>query len=653
MRVPMPRDLPLGNGRLLALFDGAYRLREWHYPSIGAENHLLGRACRTGIILDGAAFWFDAPDWNLDLRFEPDTSVTCVTALHDGLGIRIECTDAIDPVRPLVMREFRVHDLRGADRSVRIVLHHDFALLENDLGDTARALADDGFRGVHHYKRRRHFLAVADAPDSDVRASVNARRAHDGRGARAPIDDFAEPESNAVAHGSVDSVMTVRAAKMGTSTPSARVFLAMGTDLAGAREEIRRVRVDEGVEAFLRRCRAHGAASASSADARLADVPSDIATAARRALLVIRTQIDAEGGILAANDSDILDFGRDHYSYVWPRDGALVAYALAEAGDADGARRFFEWSAPLLEAEGCFLQKYNADGSTASTWHPSVRDGRPVLPIQEDETALWVWALAKYVERFGDAPWIAAIGTAVDAACGFFLRHRDPVTHLPLPSWDLWEERWGTHAWTVGSVWGGLMGGAELARLRGRDADAARMEDAATAMKAAMKEWLWHNDLGRYVRLGHRQADGYWHDVTVDAALAGLWLFGMHAPTDPEMISTMNAVEKTLHVKPSGGLARYEDDYYHQVVKGDPEIPGNPWLITTLWIARWRLALGGPEHRGHALDAVRWCLDRGTRSGMLPEQVHPSTRAPLSVSPLTWSHAELLLTALAVGRESR
>ena len=51
-----------------------------------------------------------------------------------------------------------------------------------------------------------------------------------------------------------------------------------------------------------------------------------------RSLLVLRTQIDNGGAIVAANDSDIMQFSRDTYSYVWPRDGALVADSLDLAG---------------------------------------------------------------------------------------------------------------------------------------------------------------------------------------------------------------------------------------------------------------------------------------------------------------------------------
>ncbi len=41
-------------------------------------------------------------------------------------------------------------------------------------------------------------------------------------------------------------------------------------------------------------------------------------------------------------------------------------------------------------------------------------------------------------------------------------------------------------------------------------------------------------------------------------------------------------------------------------------------------------------------ETLEWVLARALRSGALAEQVHPLTGAPLSVSPLTWSHATLV-----------
>ncbi len=69
--------------------------------------------------------------------------------------------------------------------------------------------------------------------------------------------------------------------------------------------------------------------------------------------------------------------------------------------------------------------------------------------------------------------------------------------------------------------------------------------------------------------------------------------------------------------------------------------PGNPWIITTLWLAQHE-ALSGRSER--ARELLRWALDRAHSSGLLPEQIHPENGEALSVSPLTWSHAEVLKT---------
>ena len=54
----------------------------------------------------------------------------------------------------------------------------------------------------------------------------------------------------------------------------------------------------------------------------LADLPTPLQRLYCRSLLVIRTQIDHDGAVIAANDADVLQFGRDTSSYMWPRDGA-------------------------------------------------------------------------------------------------------------------------------------------------------------------------------------------------------------------------------------------------------------------------------------------------------------------------------------------
>ena len=43
-----------------------------------------------------------------------------------------------------------------------------------------------------------------------------------------------------------------------------------------------------------------------------------------------------------------------------------------------------------------------------------------------------------------------------------------------------------------------------------------------------------------------------------------------------------------------------------------------------------------------AIPPLQWAARHALPSGVLAEQIHPLTGAPLSVSPLTWSHATVV-----------
>ncbi|MFM8552151.1 MAG: glycoside hydrolase family 15 protein, partial [Nitrospiraceae bacterium] len=83
----------------------------------------------------------------------------------------------------------------------------------------------------------------------------------------------------------------------------------------------------------------------------------------------------------------------------------------------------------------------------------------------------------------------------------------------------------------------------------------------------------------------------------------------------------------------------------HQQSRDVANVPGNPWFICTLWLAQWTIATAVKrEDLKPAADILMWCAKHGLASGVLAEQVHPETHAPLSVSPLTWSHATFVAT---------
>ena len=112
--------------------------------------------------------------------------------------------------------------------------------------------------------------------------------------------------------------------------------------------------------------------------------------------------------------------------------------------------------------------------------------------------------------------------------------------------------------------------------------------------------------------------------------------------------STMAAVREQLWVPTvHGGCARYTNDAY-QRLPTTVAVPGNPWIICTLWLAQYEIAVAeSVEALARALPYLEWVAARALPSGVLPEQADPSTGAPQSVMPLIWSHAEFVGT---VGR---
>src|SRR5579871_4151638 len=65
----MPRDLPIGNGKLLVTFDGHFRIRDIYYPHVGSENQTAGHINRIGVWVDGEFAWLDNQAWERSLRY--------------------------------------------------------------------------------------------------------------------------------------------------------------------------------------------------------------------------------------------------------------------------------------------------------------------------------------------------------------------------------------------------------------------------------------------------------------------------------------------------------------------------------------------------------------------------------------------------------
>ncbi len=67
--------------------------------------------------------------------------------------------------------------------------------------------------------------------------------------------------------------------------------------------------------------------------------------------------------------------------------------------------------------------------------------------------------------------------------------------------------------------------------------------------------------------------------------------------------------------------------------------------MCTLWLAQWYIkAAKGRSDLAKAKEILLWTKKHALPSGMLAEQLDPIDGRPVSVSPLTWSHAAFVET---------
>ncbi len=644
----MPRDLPIGNGGLLIGFDLSYELRDIYYPNVGQENHTMGYPCRTGIWVEGQFAWFTDREWQRRMEYGKETLVTEVTMYHPRLNVTLFCQDTVDFNRPILVRRCHVTNHADQPREVRVFYHYDFHISGNGVGDTV--YFDPFTNALIFYKDDRYFLAGGTANGIPGITSW-ATGVKELRGAEGTWRDAEDGVlgRNMIAQGAIDGTVALHHRDIPANGSGVFIHWLIAGMSHEDVEKLNEETVRRGPEAFLKRTRDFWRSWVNKDDTNFGNLPARLQTIYKRSLLTIRTQTDADGAIVAANDSDITKDSADTYSYVWPRDGALVSMALDSAGYSHLSRRFYEFCQRIMEKNGYFLHKYTPRGRLASSWHPwADATGRMQLPIQEDSTGLVIAGLWHHYRKARDVEFVATMYRGlIKTAADFLLSYSDPNTGLPQPSHDLWEERYGVSAFGISTVWAGLQAAANFTDLFNERDLSQTYRAAADEMKAAARAHMIDPDRGRFVRMISVDASGALkQDPTLDASQAALFVFDMFAPDDPAIVATMRAIEEELWVKtPIGGVARYHNDYYHQVRHDVETVPGNPWFICTLWLAEWYIACARTmDDLERPLQLLNWVADHALASGVLAEQLHPETGAPLSVSPLTWSHAAFVQT---------
>jgi GH15 family glucan-1,4-alpha-glucosidase len=147
-----------------------------------------------------------------------------------------------------------------------------------------------------------------------------------------------------------------------------------------------------------------------------------------------------------------------------------------------------------------------------------------------------------------------------------------------------------------------------------------------------------------FVRLVNFEDNQVQTDQTLDfSSIYGIFKFKVLEIDDEKIASAIHTMEDLAKRIPIGGMMRHENDVYYR----NADVPGNPWIITTLWLAQYYISKAKKdEDFGKAKDIMKWVVEKAGPTGVLPEQLDPVTGAHLSATPLTWSHSEFVSTVI-------
>ncbi len=640
----MGRPVVLSNGQLFVGLDESGLVHDFYYPYVGLENLTNARSSqhKIGVWVDGHFKWTDDGNWEINVDFEIDALISDIRLKSAELQISLHMQDFIDNEHNALIRHITVTNDADTERDVRLFTHQVFQISRAGRADTAIYVPDDHY--LLDYKGRFCLLIAGkfeDGEDFDQYAVGNY--GIEGKAGTYLDAEDGELSGNAVEHGGVDSVIRFRKLlKPGESTIIDYWIIAASSQADA--QDIHLEFKSRKMADRLRHVRQVWQAWMANGDV---EIPDFHKRSVQHSLLVIKAHCDQRGSVLASGDSSIFNYGRDYYCYCWPRDAAYALWPLIRLGHFDEAKQFLEFARDTMHRDGYLMHKYQPDRALGSTWHPLLHGKNRELAIQEDETASVIFMIGELYEASQDKTIVENFYQSfVAPAADWMTEFIDEETGLPHASYDLWEEKFLTSTYTVTTVIAGLLTAAKLAQVLERAHDAIKWEQAAEGIQANLSK-LYHPD--GYFRKGFLlQDDGTLvYDDTVDiSSLYGAFMYAGLPLDDPMLVGTAKHVEeRILNATPSGGVLRYEHDNYFLM---KPQFQGNPWIVSTLWLAQYYGVTGQKDKATELLD---WCLSRELPSGVLSEQFDPENGSPLGVTPLVWSHAEMVNTLLDLGSD--
>src|SRR5882757_9739043 len=405
----MGRPVMLGNGSLTVGLNESGLVHDFYYPYVGLDNLTTARSMdhRIGVWVDGVFAWVDSDGWDRHIDFEKDALVSYITLTSSSLQVALEFSDFVDHELNVFYRQITVKNLANKERTIRIFMHQVFQISRGGRGDTALFVPDSHY--VLDYKGRCSLLVYGQTENGEPfdQFSIGNYAIEGKEGTYKDAED-GELSNNAVEHGGVDSVIRY-SVELAEGASTKLDYWIVAADSQYTAEKIHKKVLSDTLQARLEETRHSWYKWLDIARDEMQGMTDAERTLVKKSLMVIKAHTDKRGGIIASCDSSIYNFGRDYYSYVWPRDGAYAMWPLIRLGYTEEPKKFFEFCRDTLSDEGYLAHKYQPDRAIGSTWHPLLHGKHRELAIQEDETAIVLFMLGEYMATSDDKDFVSSM----------------------------------------------------------------------------------------------------------------------------------------------------------------------------------------------------------------------------------------------------
>ena len=339
------------------------------------------------------------------------------------------------------------------------------------------------------------------------------------------------------------------------------------------------------------------------------------------------------------------------YRYTWIRDAAFTVYAFMRIGFMEEAAAFMNYldqRCHELEPDGSLQVMYGIDGRHALDEEElSHLEGyRGSRPVRVGNAAYKQLQLDIYGELMDAAYLFNKHGTPISFELWMFLRE---LVNWVCDNWQkkdeaIWEVRGGPRRFVYSKMmcWVAVDRAIRMAQRRSFPADWGKWVRVRDEIYLDLMKNGWSEKRQAFVQ-------SYGSD-SLDASTLVMPLVFFLAPTDPRMISTLEAIEKPPL---EGGLVSDNLVYRYDVEKTPDGLKGTEgtFNICTFWLveALTRAGAGDPEKLYRARQIFEQMLGYANHLGLFSEQIGSRGEA-LGNFPQAFTHLSLISAAVNLDR---